>query len=187
MTKLYRVRTVVSEFKGHRDVSLDWFVIKRTSSVQRPYAEMIAGYDPAKKDLYSEDAIDELFSDAEARSFVDWLKANRPEGSNMIAEVALPIPENCMGFGAIAVGGPQDFLEFELDGALWPLEFTVMGYFDLRAHEPIDKSVPPRHAFCSIYVFGDKIVHDYDALLGLWRAGKIVAADETPPVASASL
>jgi hypothetical protein len=174
MTKLYGVKTVVAEFKGHRDVSLSWFVTKRACPVQRPYTELIAGYDAAQKDQYAEDAINELFSKAEARSFVDWLKSNRgaTDEDTKIVEVALPIPENRIGLGAIAVGGPTDFLDMEKDARLG---FRVSGYYDLRAHEPIDKSVPPRHAFCSIYVFGDRIVNDYDELLELWRAGKIVA------------
>jgi hypothetical protein len=174
MMKLYGAQTVVSKFKGHRNVSICWFVTKRASPVQRPYAELIEGYDATKKDLYAEDAIDEMFSDAEARSFVDWLKSNRgaTDEDTKIVEVALPIPENRMGLGAIAVGGATDFLDMEEDVRLG---FRVSGYFDLRAHEPIDKSVPPRYAFSSIYIFGDKIIHDYDALLELWRAGKIVA------------
>ena len=178
-TKLYTVTTVVPEFKGHRDVSISWFVAKRASPVQRPYAELIADCDAAKEDhQYAEEAIDELFSDAEALSFVDWLKGSgrATDESTKIVEATLPIPENVVALGAIPVGGPQDTLDLAENAELG---FTVSGYFDLRAHEPIDKSVPARHRFCSIYVFGDRIVQDYDELLELWRAGTIVA-NESP-------
>ena len=47
--KLYEVRTVAPEFKGHRNVTIHWFVDRRTTRVKRPYAELIAGYDRAEK------------------------------------------------------------------------------------------------------------------------------------------
>ena len=181
--KLYRVRTVVPEFKGHRDVTIQWFVDQRTIPAQRPYAELIAGYDPADEDNpYPEGAIDELFSAAEAGAFVGWLKDNY-EASDYVTvdEVALPISRNTMGFGAISVGGAEDFLCFDEVGgnpAASPLGFTVLGYYDLRAYEPIDKSVPARQQFSSIYILGDRVVSDYAELLELWRAGEIMANDE---------
>ncbi len=187
MEKLYRVTTTVPEFKGHRDVLISWFVDKRASRVQRPYAELIVGYDPAEKNLYAEEAVDELFSEAEAETLADWLNANR-NGDTRIAEAELPLPANICGFGAIAVGGPTDFLK--LNKGPTRLGFKVLGYYDLRGHEPIDKSVPARHQFCSLYIIDGRIISDYATLLGLWRAGKIVAegwpevletADNAPP------
>jgi hypothetical protein len=181
--KLYEVRTVAPEFKGHRNVTIHWFVDRRTTRVQRPYAELIAGYDRAENDPYSEGAIDELFSAAEAEAFVDWLKDNRGATGEdtTVDEAALPISRNLMGFGAIPVGGAQDFLcmdEVAGNPAASPLGFTVLGYYDLRAYEPIDKSVPARHQFPSVYIVGGRIVTDYAEFLELWRAGRIMANDE---------
>ena len=182
--KLYRVRTVVPEFKGHRNVTIQWFVHGRTTAAQRPYAELIAGYDPADEDNpYPEGAIHELFSAAEAEAFVGWLKDNRgvTDEDTTVDEAAMPISNNTLGFGAIPVGGAQDFLcmdEVAGDPAASPLGFTVLGYYDLRAYEPIDKAVPARHQFSSIYILGDRVVSDYAELLELWRAGEIMANDE---------
>jgi hypothetical protein len=186
MMKLHTVETVIPEFRGHRDVTTCWFVTKRAFRFQRPYAELIVGYNPAEKDPYAEEAIDELFSEAEAASFVDWLKRNRgaTDEDTRIVEAALPIQKNACGFGSIAVGGATDFIAIdevaERDVTTSPLGFTVLGYFDLRAHEPMDKSVPARHQFCSFYLVDGKMVDNHAELLELWRQGRIVAADEVP-------
>jgi hypothetical protein len=189
--RLYRASTSVSEFNGHREVTLHWFVDRRTIPAQRPYAELIADYDPAQNDTYYlEDAIDELFSADEVAAFVGWLKDNRgaTDKDTAVDEAALPIASDIIGFGAIAVGGPQDFLCMaEVAGApaASPLGFTVLGYYDLRASEPIDKSVPARHQFPSITIAGGRMVTDYAELLELWRAGRIMANDEFPHIDSA--
>jgi hypothetical protein len=187
--KLYRASTSVPEFKGHRDVTIQWFVDRRVTPAQRPYAELIAGYDPAQNDPYPEGAIDELFSAAEIEAFVRWLKDNREatDKDTTVDEQALPISSDIAGFGAIAVGGAQDFLcmgEVAGDPAASPLGFTVLGYYDLSASEPIDKSVPARHQFPSIAIVGGRMVTDYAELLELWRAGRIMADDELPHIDS---
>jgi hypothetical protein len=185
MMKLYHVETIVPEFGGHREVCLSWFVDRRVVSANRPYAELINDYDPDDEyNCYPEGAIYELFSGDEAQAFVAWLKQNvgETDETTKISEVTLPIEGNIMGTGAIPIGGPQGFLKMkEVSGsepAASPLGFTVLGYLDLRAHEPIDKSVPARHQFCSIYIIDGKTITEYAELLELWRAGKIVAEDE---------
>lgn len=182
MTQLYRVKTRPPEFHGHRDVLLSWFVTRRVAPVNRPYAQMIRDYDPADSyHYYPESAIDELFSKDEAEAFLDWL-THYEEADTKIVEVPLPIARESMGFRAVPIGGPQGHLILAevggCDPATSPLGFTVCGYFDLRDHEPIDKSVPARHQFCSICIVDRKVVTDHSELLELWRAGKIVAKDE---------
>ena len=183
--ELYGVKTVLPEYSGHRDVVLAWFVIERDSPVKRPYAELAEGYDPADEYAgYLEGAIDELFTRDEAEALLAWLKANRNETHNnsTIVEHALPIANNSIGLGAIPVGGGPDYLmPHEIGEGTFPLPFKVYGYFDLRAHEPIDKSVPARHQFCSIHVIDGKPVHDYAELIELWRAGKILIDDLAAP------
>ena len=174
--KLYSVTTTVPELNGHRDVLLQWFVDKRAIPAQRPYAELVESYDPSDEyHDYREGAADELFDAAEAEALAAWLDANRGEGSTKIAEASLPLSSNIIGFGAIAVGGANDFLMVHdlTDLATSPLGFTVLGYYDLRGHEPLDKSVPARHRFCSVYVIEGKVISDYAEILDLWRAGKI--------------
>src|SRR5271166_4819824 len=75
--KLYTVRTVIPEFDGHRNVAVSWFVAERSLRVRRRYAELIAGYEATERDGYAEEAIDELFSAAEAEAFVGWIKIDR--------------------------------------------------------------------------------------------------------------
>ena len=91
-------RDHVIALRLHRNVTIHWFVDRRTTHVQRPYAELIAGYDRAENDPYSEGAIDELFSAAEAEAFVDWLKDNRGATGEdtTVDEAALPISRNLM-------------------------------------------------------------------------------------------
>jgi hypothetical protein len=173
---LYHIKTVVPEFEGHRDVWINWFVESRTNPVERTYAELIEGYDPAEDyHYYSEGAIEELFSAAEADAFVRWLKDNREATEDTtVDEVALPLARNRIGLSAIPLGGPQDSLCMDTSS----LGFLVQGYYDLRGHEPIDKSVPARHQFPSIFLIEGRMVTDYAELLELWRAGVIMANDE---------
>jgi len=161
-----------------------------SSSEERPYAELIeSGYDPA--DLYCRDAIDEMFTADEAASLTSWLNANRGHqfgddeldramaGDTRTFEVALPIAANIIGFGAISIGGGNDCIVVNeiADIAKSPLGFAVEGYYDLRHHEPLDRSIPARHQFCSLYIMDGRVIHDYAELLDLWRAGRIKAED----------
>jgi hypothetical protein len=183
MTKLYRAKTIVPELRGHRLVCLNWFVTGRVVQANRPYAELIRGYKRASRldRCYAEGAIDELFSSAEAEVFLDWL-THYEEADTKIIEVPLLVARESMGFRAIPIGGPIDHLILAevggCDPATSPLGFTACGFFDLRDHEPIDKSVPARHQFCSIYIIDGKVVTDHSELRELWRAGKIVASNE---------
>jgi hypothetical protein len=140
---LYQVKTVLPEFRGHRDVSIHWFVTERASLDQRPpYAEAIVNYDATNENhqQYAEGAVDELFGHAEAEAFVEWLKSNDffTDGTTKIVEAALPIPENTCGLCAIPLGGSQECLEIvataKRRGIPWGLGVHVSGYFDLRGH-----------------------------------------------------
>jgi hypothetical protein len=182
MIRLYRVKTVVEIYHGHRDVAFHWFACCRRRPL--PYAELIAGYDEAD-DLvgYAELLLDELFDRAEAEALVAYLEREYRGGETTIEEVNLPIARNIMGYGAKAVGGNDDF--FTLDKqAGYSLPFRVWAYYNLKGCEPVDKSVPARHQFPSIVVIDGKIITDYGELLNLWRAGKLVAADEIPAIRS---
>lgn len=183
ITKLYRVKTIVPELRGHRLVCLNWFVTGRVVQPNRPYAELIRDYERANRldRCYAEGAMDELFSSAETEVFLDWL-THYEEADTKITEVPLPIARDSTGFGAFPTGGPIDQLILAevggYDPATSPLGFTVRGFYDLRDHEPIDKSVPARHQFCSVHIIDGKVVTDHSELLEVWRAGKIVASDE---------
>ena len=88
--KLYYVTTIVEEFRGSKDVSFSWFKSEPQCGT-RPYAELIADYVPDDDDCFAEIAIDEAFSEDEARQLKDWLDANR-RGTTTIEEMELPIP-----------------------------------------------------------------------------------------------
>jgi hypothetical protein len=138
--KLYSVETVRPVFEGHCNVTIDWFVGRRTIPVQRPYAELIAGYDRAENVAYAKAAIDELFSADEAEAFVGWLKDNRvaTDADTTLDEVALPIANNTIGLEVLPAGRILHMDEIADDPAASPLGFTVLGYYDLRAYEPIE-------------------------------------------------
>jgi hypothetical protein len=95
-----------------------------------PYAELIENYDANNEmRLYSEEAINEMFSLEEAEAWMAWLKSHQGGCEHEIEEAKLPI--NTMGVGAIPVGGEQDFLMVNQEPD-YDLPFTVWDSFDLR-------------------------------------------------------
>jgi hypothetical protein len=139
--KFYQVTTVAPEYGRVRNVEFCWFVDTRDSPAQRLGAQLIEGYEAG--DPYHEDLIHELFDAAEAEAFADWLKVHRPDyGAPIVAEVKLPVPNNCIGLGAIPTGGGIDFLSMKDESgapAMASLGFTTLGYHDLRGCELVDE------------------------------------------------
>ena len=135
-TKLFQVVTIVKEYSGCKGVTFYWFFADERSS-PRPYADLIADYNPGTPYIeYAEARIDELFTEAEASQLIAYLDCQLgDEGMTTIEEEKLPIPSNVMGFGTIAVGGPQDFYMLHKAPG-YPLPFKAFGYFDLRASAP---------------------------------------------------
>jgi hypothetical protein len=135
--KLFQVTTQVKEYCGCKDVTFYWFKSEAKAG-ERPYRKLIADYSPGKGYIgYAEGAIDELFTEGEAKQLAAYLDGNEPEDLTTITEVSLPIGNDRMGHGAIPVGGGQDFLMIT-ERPDYPLPFAVWGYFDLRGCELID-------------------------------------------------
>jgi hypothetical protein len=142
VTKLYHVTTVVKEYNGHKNVSFKWFFAGMRHS-RLPYTELIAGYDPDDEDIhYPEGAVDEMFTEDEANQLKSYLdREHGGSGTTSIKAAEIPIPKNTISAGALPVGGPQDLYQLQNEDR-YDLPFEVMGYFDLRQHELIDKSTP---------------------------------------------
>ena len=136
--KLYRVSTLVTEYHGYDNVCFNWFRSEPPQSV-RPYGELIKGY--ASGDKYPERAIDEFFTEGEAKGLAAYLRGAHPADLTQIAAVSLPIPHELMGFGAQAVGGDTGFYILEKEPG-YALPFPVSGYYDLRHHEPVYYEIP---------------------------------------------
>jgi hypothetical protein len=141
MQKLYYVRTTVPEFKTRgckfKDVILDWFVTKHEQPYTPPYSELITGYDQCSDRFYPEDAVDEMFTAEEALALLAWLNEHRP-GESSITQAKLPISSNTAGCGAVAVGGPCDFL-MVCKSDDWDLPFKAWAYFDVRDCERMEQ------------------------------------------------
>jgi hypothetical protein len=145
MIKMFHVTT---RYYGD---DIDWFVVGRAQrrlfgpdgALGIDYHEVIANHDDAPEQLrrYSEDAVEEMFTKQEADTLVAWLKANRPadDDNTTIRECALPVENNITGFGAIPVGGQQDFL-MTGDAPDYNLPFKVWGYCDKRFSKQIGAS-----------------------------------------------
>ena len=135
---LFTVTTTIraQEFHGCRDVTMRWFVVDRPTPVV-PYSEVVADYAALDDDykLYVvHDAVDELFTDSEARALVEYMAREHPGDLHEITPARLPLEGNIMGRGAIPVGGPQDFYMLSREDE-WTLPFQVYGYYDLERHE----------------------------------------------------
>jgi hypothetical protein len=134
--ELFYVRTRVSEFRGCKDVLFEW--LRDDEITQRPYAELIEGYEP-DNDGYAQGAIDELFTLDEANALKAYLDQHHGEhGETTVQRVDLPYRNNVIGVLAEPVGGGDDFY------SLWKspeysLPFKVVAYFDLRGCELVDE------------------------------------------------
>jgi hypothetical protein len=131
--KLYHVETQVHEFEGCKDVPFAWF--KWEPAEHRSYADLIEGYDPDKHH-YAEGYVDEqLFTEDEAKQLKTYVdQTNGHEGVTTIRDVQLPVPNNLMSVGAVAVGGGCDFLMI-FERSDYPLPFKAAAYYRLDVLE----------------------------------------------------
>jgi hypothetical protein len=115
----------IPEFQGHRGVTLVFFHARGLPDDL--YREILAPLDPETPYLAS--AADETFSAEEVKALRAACAKAAPEGQ-FSAEPCGPIPENCIGVGAIPVGGNNDFLMLDKSDSFCP--FPVRAHFDLR-------------------------------------------------------
>ena len=160
--KLYSVRTTAKEYHGCRDVVFQWFRHAMPQG-QRPYADLIKDYEPGNRyafcveayteelswdevrQLYAEAYIEELFTWDEARQLKAYLdQYHGDQGDTVIKEMALPVENNVMGFGARAVGGGDSFYMLSEEPE-YSLPFKVLGYFNLVGCTLIDNGDTYRH------------------------------------------
>jgi hypothetical protein len=140
--KLYSVKTTAKEYDGCRDVVFHWFRLAMPQG-QRPYADLIKDYEPGN--CYAEDFVEELFTWDEAQHLRGYLdQKHRDEGQTVIEAVSLPIENNWIGFGALAVGGGDDFYMLCKE-PVYSLPFKVWGYFNLVGCTLIDNGDTYRH------------------------------------------
>jgi hypothetical protein len=117
MVQLFRVTSRVANMHGYKNVTVNWFVAERQRQLFGtdgwlgiPYQDVIAGYRPDDEDkLYRESAVEEFFTDEEAKTFVEFVRTHRDDASALIEPAALPIKHQ-VGFRAMPVGGEDNFL-----------------------------------------------------------------------------
>ena len=143
--KLFAVKTLEKEHGGCKDVVFYWFKAEEKSGA-RPYHELTADYSPEDEHIgYAEGAIDEYFTQDEAEQLAAYLDGIG-SGPTTITEVSLPIANNILGYGALPVGGGDDFY-MPAKRPDYTLPFAVWGYFDLRGCRLIDGSGIFEHRF----------------------------------------
>jgi hypothetical protein len=136
--KLFGVTTLVKEYGGCRDVTFHWFKEEPTPGA-RPYGQLIADYVPG--DAYAEGAIDEYFTEDEAKQLAAYLagEVDGDEDKTTTKEISLPIPNNMAGYGAMAVGDGDDFYMLSKSPD-YPLPFSVSDYYNLEGYVLLDGS-----------------------------------------------
>jgi hypothetical protein len=120
----FTVSTVVENLRGYRNVPIDFFVTKRPGETVEPLTGDYAVDFPAE-------AFRELFTEDEAEALVGWLRTHRSDNSAVVQPVKLPLPANIGPTGAIAVGGPPDFLMID-ESPDYDLAFKAWGYFSVE-------------------------------------------------------
>jgi hypothetical protein len=136
--KLFQVHSR-ADLDGYSDVPIAWFVDKREGYLFGPggslnieVCDAIPDYEGSYHGYDTADHLEEYFTEHEAKAFVDWLEAFRPQcAATMMEQVQFPRPNNIMSFRSIPVGGAQDFL-MTGDAPDYALPFKVWGYYDLR-------------------------------------------------------
>jgi hypothetical protein len=146
--ELFEVRSRVANLHGYKNVDIHWFVAERArllfgadGTLGIPYARVITGYDATDEyRFYCEMAVEEFFTNNEARAFVEYVRSHHDDASATIGPAALPVESNRMGHGAIAVGGATDFLKIS-DSPDYDLPFEVWGFVSLAGCE-FDETLP---------------------------------------------
>jgi hypothetical protein len=143
--KLYRASTTVREFRGCKNVVFNWFRHAMPQG-RRPFAVLIKDYEPERPlAVYTELLIEELFTSDEARQLKDYVDQHHGrEGKTVIKEQPLPVENDMMGYGALAVGGGDDFYSLCEEPA-YSLAFKVWGYYNLVGCTLIDNGDTYRH------------------------------------------
>jgi hypothetical protein len=147
--QLFNVYSRVANLHGYKNVSIAWFVSERArtlfgpgGSLGIPYARVITGYDVADDyRCYCEGAVEELFTDDEARALAAWLRERCGDDDSVtIKPGQLPIRSNMAGLAAIAVGGDTGVLLISkhLD---YDLSFEARGFYRLTDCE-FDETLP---------------------------------------------
>jgi hypothetical protein len=134
--QLFKVETTTDEYYDDWEVTFHWFFAEARKR-RRPYARLIAGYDPtAENSKLAEGYIDELFSAVEAAAVKRYMDCKHGHDSvTTIKPVKLPISNNEIGFGKMAIGcGDEFYLLSEEAGDCLP--FKVTGWYCA----PVDES-----------------------------------------------
>jgi hypothetical protein len=133
--ELFHVTSTIREFGSRKDVGMGWFIIHARPDL--PFAELIEGYELASDRVYAENYLAGLFTSEQASALVAYLNQHHDHDGveTVTTRVELPVPGNIMGFGDIAVGGPEGFYRL-CEEREWTLPFEVWGYYDLQQHEP---------------------------------------------------
>jgi len=186
---LYSVTSTVAEYRGHKDVVFNWFVLRRQVPVF-PFTEeedagprgprlpeRLAGvlvdlpdaYTP--EDLWSSEcALNEMFALDEAEKLVEYLRTLPYGDEPTIHEEELPIGCGRMGPSSYSTSGPQGHYMLE-ETPGYPLSFEVWGYYDLRHAEgpySVSDDEAARYAPPAPYDGeGDDLLNDLDAELQL--------------------
>ena len=135
--KLYSVTSDVLEFEGYKNVAFNWFLVDPPRN-QRPYAELIEGYDPNEPNIdLPMDAIDELFTEEQAHALKRYLDDRH--GGDMtttIAEAKFPFSKDTVAFGQLPSCGPDaDNYTFDREPG-YALPFRAWAHFDLLLNDP---------------------------------------------------
>jgi hypothetical protein len=171
MEKLFELHSVVDNLRGYKNVPISFFVHKRPQqlfgkdgSLGVEYRDVITDYDPTCDDtvVYAELALEELFTEEEARPFIEWARTHRDDTTAKMEEAKLPLENNIMGIGAVPVGGGTDFLMISsVDD--YDLPFEVWGFVDVRKCE-FDETLPDARGAHRGFIFRNGQVEDW--LLG---------------------
>lgn len=142
-TKLYRVKSVYKKLKGFTNVPFYWFYGGRRTPA-RPYADLIANYgEDVEGDVLhrhrelSENAIDELFTEDEAKQLVAYLQHEEEDGDQAtitVEEEPLPISNNSIPIAYAPCNRETGIVKLA-ENAGYSLPFKVAGRFNLADGE----------------------------------------------------
>jgi hypothetical protein len=145
--RLYYLTTLVKEFwhhhvsgfYGYKNVELLWFRGRDEKARKRPYAKLIAGYDPKRENIvYAEHYIEQLFTADQARKLKDYLdKVHLAGETTTIGEVPLPIPNDAMNTAGMAVGGTSGSYDLKNNVQRYDLPFDAWCYYSVFGCEPV--------------------------------------------------
>jgi len=130
VVRLYKAWSVVDNFMGQDQVTLNWFVVGRPVPLM-PYAELIEDYDEDEENsCYDQVLVNELFTASEGEELRAYLSKSHQLDMEL-EEVTVPVKPGGLSYGLLLISGEKSFYTLA-DEEGYNLSLSILGHYDAK-------------------------------------------------------